>query len=260
MYLKPVIIDNEILDSEPPFWIPSVFWCSALILFVLLLMILWCFMCFLRRRYIKTPETNDNGTLNSSTIHNPDNRNIKDRVQAHEVKLKLKSDAEAYQDIKEVFIRPNKASTKFNTATQTSDTLGDNVTSSPSPPTTDYVFDDATRSSSRVSSCYNCSQSIADDDMLNIFLNKSWTGDTDTNEVKFEVVGKAKRLQIDENATEIDDKSTASTEKQPEGKEDEISTISIPVRHSGRLKSEVFIMINADSTSQIVNGSDDVFK
>lgn len=219
-------------------------------------------MCCLRRRYTKTPDNNDNGNLNSFTIHNEENKNIKDRVQMNELKSKRKS--EVYQDIKEVFLRSNKETTKFNTATQTSDTLGDNVTSTPSSPT-NFAFNDAMRSSGRLSSCYSCSKSIDDDDMVNIFLNKSWT-DNDANEVKFEVVGKsvnqankAKRFQIDDNITEIDDNSTTSTEK-PDNEAD-IATISIPIRHNSILrKSEIFIMVNEDSTLQVVNGSDDVFK
>lgn len=258
VYLKPVIKGKGILDSEPKFWIPSIFWCSALIVFVILLMILWLCMCCLRKKDSKELD-NGNAHLDSSTIHNADNKNIKDRIQLNELKVKCKSDADAYQDIKDVFLRPNKdKELKLNTATQTSqisDTLGDIMSTASSPK--DF---DALRSSRRLSSCYSCSKSITDDDMVNIFLNKLWTDDNDTNDVKFEVVGKSvnqsKRIQIDENITEISDDSTSTI--QPYEKSSDI--ISIPVRQSSRLKSEIFIMINEDSTLQVVNGNDDVFK
>lgn len=257
VYLKPVIIETGILDSKPKFWIPSIFWCSALIVFVILLMILWLCMCCLRKKDTKTLDIG-NAHLDSSTIHNADNKNVKDRIQLNELKLKCKSDADAYQDIQDVFLRSNKDKVKLNTATQTSqisDTCGDIMSTASSPK--DF---DALRSSRRLSSCYSCSKSITDDDMVNIFLNKLWTDDNDTNDVKFEVVGKsvnqAKRIQIDENITEISDDSTSTI--QPYEKSSDI--ISIPVRQSSRLKSEIFIIINEDSTLQVVNGSDDVFK
>lgn len=259
VYLKPVVIDAGILDSEPKFWIPSIFGCIALIVFIILLMILWFCMYCLRNRDTKALH-NGNTHLDSSTIHNDDNKNIKDRVQLDELKSKCKSDAAAYRDIKDIFHQPNKDKPKFNTSTQTSqtsETFGD-ILSTPSSPR-DF---DALRSSRRLSSCYSCSKSIPDDDMVNIFLNKLWNDDNDTNEVKFEVVGKsvnqAKRFRIEENIAETDDDSTGTT--QPYDTVLTSDIISIPVRQNSRLKSEIFIMINDDSTLQVVDGSDDVFK
>lgn len=267
VYLRPVIIEQGIFDSEPPFWIPSIFWCGALIIFVLLLMIVWSVRCCLRKKYTKQAENGD-GQLNSFTIHNEDNKNIKDRVQPNKLKLKRKSDTEAYQDIQDVFLRPKTVKPKLNTATQTSGTFGDEIISTP--------FNDAMRSSGRLSSCYSCSKSITDEDMVNIFLNKLWTDDSDandTNDVKFEVVGKsvnqAKRFHIDEidddctkenssNTTTMDDNCSNTTMEH-----DKLSTtpiISIPVRQSKSLKSEIFIMINVDSTSQVVDGSGNASK
>lgn len=257
VYLKPVIIDKGILDDEPPFWIPSLFWCSALIIFVSLCMIMWCCLCYIRKRKTKAPD-NTNGNLNSSVIHNENNKNIKDRVQLSELRFQRKSDPGAYRDIQDVFVRPNQDKPLFNTATQTSDHF-DIISTTSSP--RDFFHNDAMRSS-RLSSCYSCSKSIPDDDIVNIFLNKLWTND-DKNEVKFEVVGKsinqAKRIQINEDITEILDEASKRASQQQE-KTSETPTISIPVRPSSRCKSEIFIMINEDNTHQVVNGSDDVFK
>ncbi len=253
MYLKPVIIEKRIIEDQ--FWVPALFWCSALIIFVVLLLIFWCVMCYTKKKYITRTVEDKNGMLNSSTIHSENNKNIKDRVQMTE--LKLKSEPDAYQDIQDVFLRPNKDKPKANTATQTSDAFVDNVISTPSSPR-EFAFNDELRSSRRLSSCYSCSKSIPDDDMVNIFLNQIWTNDRDMSDVKFEVVGKsvnqAKRFQISE-IENIPTDTTDTTDTQEKSLD-----ISIPVRHSARIKSEIFIMINDDSTVHEVNGSDDVFK
>lgn len=255
MYLKPVIVQENWFEQS--FWIPSIFWCAALLVFVLILLVLWWFMCCLKERH-RTTADSGNGNLNSSTIHNESNKNIKDRVQMSE--LKSKSDAEAYQDIQTVFLRPNKDKPKSNTATQTShtsDTFSNNVVLTPLSDK-EFAFNDPLRSSGRLSYCDSCSKSIDDDDMVNIFLNKMWTHENETNDVKFEVVGKsvnqAKRFRIDEV-----DESSISTIQEPEKLSETTPAISIPVRHGSRLKSEIFIMINDDSTVQTVDGSDDVF-
>lgn len=249
VYLKPVIVDG---DGDSKFWTTSIFWCSALLIFVLLILTLWFCVYCLRKRDSKAL-ADGNEHLDSFTIHNADNKNIKDRVQMHEVKLRCRSDADTYKDINDVFVRP-----KYNTTTQTSQT-SDNITSTSIPSSVNDF--DILRSTNRMNSYHSCNKSIEDDDMVNIFLNRLWTIDNETNGVKFEVVGKsvnqAKRIQINE----IDDNSTSTIQTHEITSDaDDAPVISIPVRHSSRLKSEIFIMINDDSTVQAVNGSDDVFK
>lgn len=272
VFLKPVIIEKGLFDGDPV-WIQTLFWCSALIIFVLLLTILWCFRCCLRHRYTKQVD-NGNGNLNSFTIHNEANTNIKDRVRMNELKSKRKSDP----GIQSIFVRSNNSKSNLYPSRQTSQT-SDKITSIPSSPK-DFIFNDAMRSSDRLSSCYSCSKSLPDDDMVNIFLNKLWTGDSDTNEVKFEVVGKsinqAKRIQIEEidddrisTAKQHENLSNTSTivdgecRNTPTNELEKLSNspiISVPVRHNSRLKSEVFFMVNDDSTLQVVDSNDDVFK
>lgn len=265
---------NEKFDDVSPYLIPSLFWCGALVIFVIILLILWWSMCCLRKKYSETLD-NGKGNLDSATIHNGSNKNIKDRLQMSELKSKSKNDAEAYQDIQHIFLRPNKDKQKLNTATQTSQTSDGFVDLSLSSPSSPRDFD-TMRSSRRLSSCYSCSKSIPDDDMVNIFLNRLWTDDNDANDVKFEVVGKsvnqAKRFQIDDvddiamTTNCQDDKLSDSTNDiatitlRQEDKSSDAAVVSVPFRHSQRMKSEIFIMINDDSTVQVENGVDNVFK
>lgn len=256
VYLKPVIADE--MQFDQPFWIPSLFWCGALLIFVILLLIAWWCMWCVKRKPPKIPD-NSNGKLDSATIHNGTNKNVKDRVQMSELKLKCKSDAETRPDTQNA-LRTDKVASRPTMATQTSqtsDVFGDNTLSSPSSPK-DF---EALRSCRRLSSCYSCSKSIPDDDMVNIFLNGLWS-DSETNDVKFEVVGKsvnqAKRFQVNDAediASSMGEKSGESGEKSP-------GIIAVPVRRSERMKSEIFIMINDDSTVQVENntGDDVVFK
>lgn len=195
-----------------------------------------------------------NSNLDSSTIHSEDNKNIKDRVQTNEVKIEpRKSNAYAYEDMQDIFL------SRTNSKPNIQQTTDGSKSSSPK----HNIFNDVLRSSGRLSSCDGCSKIITDDEMVNIFLNKKWTNEkeTDDSNVKFEVVGKsvpqAKRFQIYENVDPIPDEATNET---PQQEETIISSISIPVRPSSKLKSEVFIMVNDDHSISGVDGADDVFK
>lgn len=196
-------------------------------------------MCNLRKRpeYI---ENESNSNLDSFTIHNGANKNIKDRVQTNVIKI----DDCTYtsRDFHDISLRSDPKQ-KLNNATQTA---GDRKSSS----------------TGRVHSCDNCSKSIPDDELVNIFLHKKWFDDdekTDDNNVKFEVVGKvmpqATRFEIIENVPVKDDESVSTTLRSGNT---QTSNISIPIRPSSRLKSEVFIMINECLPKE--DGSDEVFK
>lgn len=246
VYLKPEIEK----EFDEKFWVSSIFGCAALLLFVLILLAIWSLMCWLNKRYIAKLNSG-HGNLNSATIHNGTNKNIKNRVQMSELKLKENSEAGIYRDIHGI-LRDDKPNP--NTATQTSgtnETFSNNLVLTPSSHKS-FPFNDP-RASGRLSYCDSCSKSMDGDDMVNIFLNKMWKNDNETNDVKFEVVGKsvnqAKRFHIDE----IDGSSISTTMEKA-------SALSVPVRHSGRLKSEIFIVINDDSTIQQTGDDDDVFK
>lgn len=260
VFIKPVIIENGTLDwmNIAPFWTSTVFCVSALIIFIVLLLILWCVMCYRQKKHVQIQIANaTNSNLNSLTIHSEANKNIKDRVQLKEISIEpCESDADGYRDI---FTRRNNLVPKYHTAIQTSDT---SILSSP----TDNVFNGLMTSSCRLNSCDRCSKLITDEEMVNIFVNKSDENDTNDNNgtnVKFEVVGKsvpqAKRFEIVESITQNDDEFE-STNMTPQQVKSKTASISIPVKQHSTLKSEVFFIVNDDYTIRNVDGNEDVFK
>lgn len=243
VYLRPAIIRDNNPDDIPVIWIDVIFWGCVLFIFIIFLFVWWCIMCNLKKRP-EYKENDSNSHLDSLTIHNVVNKNIKDRIQLNEMKIDDCSSCTYPRDLHD-FLRNNSKpiKPKYNNAAPTAD-------------------ERKSSSTSRVNSCDSCCKSITDDEMVNIFLHKKWCIDdeTDDNNVKFEVVGKsvpqAKRFEIIEHVP-VEDVSPSATLRQGNT---ETTNISIPVRPSSRLKSEVFIMINDDYSLPKDNVCDDVFK
>jgi len=245
-FLKPVMSLNGIFNGIPSYWIPSVFWGAALIIFILVLLILWCVMFCVPKKQVETAEDN-NVNLDSYTIHGEVNKNIKNSGQTSEYDIEPRKDnIDAYRDIQDIFHQQNNFKPKLNNATQTiSQTVDERRSSSYD----DNVYNDINRRHTRLSSCDGCSKLITDDEMVKFFVNKKVIPENDDNMEKYEVVGtsvqQAKRFRIDENIPVNNDEGGYSNMK-PQLRKSETPSISIPVRPSSRMKSELFIYIDND--------------
>jgi len=180
VYLKPEIIADGWFSWISNFWIPSVFWGCALIIFIIILLILWGVLCCIRKKRDDATEdrNNTNSNLDSFTIHSEANKNIKDRFEMKDMFMGPRnSDTGDYRDIQDIFRQRNNFKPKFNAAPQTtSERL--------SPLQDDNIFKDMTIRSGSLRSCERCSELITDEEMVNIFLNKKTNKDTDEKKRK----------------------------------------------------------------------------
>lgn len=272
VFVKPRVIENGILDRMQISlaWTPFIFWGGALIIFIAIVIILWCIIFCGRKghRHLHVISDVDSKVLDSVKIHDEGNRNVKDRVAGDEMKM-APTTTDAYRDIQNTF----RQGTNFKPTLRISDAT--TQTTSRNTATTSET------TTGRLNSCDRCSKLITDEEMVNIFVNKKVVGGSDNYnglgdaKVGFEVVGKsvpqAMRFRIDENVSPNDDrlKQTKSDfgltkTAHPPGKsivhEAKSSNISIPVRRDSTLKSEVFIVVNNDCSFKEEAENDDVFK